>query len=87
MQSRVVVGRESGPARVPPEVLDGLEAVRESGLTNMSHRLRVVNLCFKLGYPEAALWAIKNRDEYVQGISHGFEAVAGEGNGNDQRVR
>lgn len=80
-------GRESGPARVPPEVLDGLEAVRESGLTNMSHRLRVVNLCFKLGYPEAALWAIKNRDEYVQGISHGFEAVAGEGNGNDQRVR
>jgi hypothetical protein len=66
------VGRERGPVRVAPEVLDGLDTVRESGLAKMVDRSGVAELCFVLGYPEAAFWVQENPDEYSQGIVHGF---------------
>jgi hypothetical protein len=64
--------REGGPVRVAPEVLDGLDTVRESGLSKMVDRPRVVSLCFELGYPEAAFWVQENPHKYSQGIVHGF---------------
>ena len=68
------VGRERRPVvRVAPEVLDGLDTVRESEQARMSDRARVVSLCFELGYPEAAHWVQENPAEYSQGIIHGFE--------------
>jgi len=67
------MGRERGPVWVVPEVLDGLDTVRESGLAKMVDRLRVVSLCYELGYPEAALWVEENPAEYSQGILHGFK--------------
>ena len=69
--------RERGPVRVPPEVLDGLETVSESGLPDMRDRFRVVSLCFELGYPEAAYWIEENGAEYNRGIFHGFEEARG----------
>ena len=67
------MGRERGPVWVAPEVLDGLDTVRESGLAKMVERSRVVSLCYELGYPEAASWVEENPVEYSQGIFHGFE--------------
>lgn len=72
------MGRERGPVGVAPEVLDGLDTVRESGLAEkMVDRSRVASLCYELGYPEAASWVEKNPAEYSQGISHGFEEWRG----------
>jgi len=67
------MGRERGPVWVAPEVLDGLDTVRESGLTKMVDRPRVASLCYELGYPEAGLWVEENPAEYSQGILHGFK--------------
>jgi hypothetical protein len=67
------VGRERGPVWVAPEVLDGLDTVRESGLVKMVDRSHVASLCYELGYPEAALWVQQNPAEYSQGIFYGFE--------------
>ncbi len=72
------MGRERRPVvRVAPEVLDGLDTVRESEQAKMANRPRVVSLCFELGYPEAASWVEENPVEYSQGISHGFEEWRG----------
>lgn len=67
------MGRERGPVWVAPEVLDGLDTVRESGLAKMGDRSRIVSLCYELGYPEAASWVEENPAQYSQGILHGFE--------------
>ena len=67
------MGRECGPVWVAPEVLDGLDTVREWGLAQMVDRSRVVSVCRELGYPEAASWVEENPDQYSQGILHGFE--------------
>jgi hypothetical protein len=67
------MGRERRPVWVAPEVLDGLDTVRQSGLAEMVDRSRVVSLCDELGYPEAASWVEENPVQYSQGILHGFE--------------
>ena len=64
--------------RVPQAVLDGLEAVRQSGLTNMLDRPVVAQLAMEFGFDEAALWIEEHRDLYAQGLFRGFEAVEGE---------
>jgi hypothetical protein len=64
---------------VAPEVLDGLDTVREWELAKMADRACVVSLCFELGYPEAAHWVQENPDEYSRGIIHGFEEEAWRG--------
>ena len=74
------MGRERRPVvRVAPEVLDGLDTVRESEQARMADRARVVSLCFELGYSEAAHWVQENPAEYSRGIIHGFEEEAWRG--------
>ena len=62
---------------VPAEVLEGLEAVRLSGETNMLDAPRVIELAIEMGYPEAGFWVHENRRSYAEGIFRGFEAAEG----------
>ncbi len=59
--------------RVPKVVLDGLEAVRQSGLTNMLDRPVVAELAREFGFDEAARWIEAHRGLYAQGVFRGFE--------------
>ena len=60
--------------KVPKAVLDGLEAVRRSGLTNMLDRPVVAELAEEFGFEETARWIKTRRREYAVGIFHGFAA-------------
>lgn len=60
--------------KVPKPVLDGLEAVRRSGLTNMLDRPVVAELAEEFGFGEAARWIRTRRREFTEGIFHGFAA-------------
>lgn len=71
------------PVVVPAAVLEGLEAVRDSGRTNMLDRPAVAILCSQLGYLEAAIWALEHRDAYGRGFFQGFVAAAGEEGSDD----
>ena len=64
--------------RVPKAVLDGLEAVRQSGLTNMLDRPVVARLAREFGFERAARWIETHRKQYAEGIFRGFEAVEDE---------
>jgi hypothetical protein len=55
-------------------VLDGLEAVRRSGFTNMLARTTVADLAEEFGFQEAARWIKAQRDLYARGLFRGFEA-------------
>lgn len=68
-----------GPVRVPRVVLDGIDAVRESGLTNMLNRPLVAELAATLGYAEAAEWIREHGGEYANGVFHGFEPLEKKG--------
>ena len=59
---------------VPLAVLEGLEAVRRSGLTNMFDRPVVAQLAEEFGYPEAAEWIRGHRGDFAHGIIRGFRA-------------
>ena len=61
--------------RVPKAVLDGLEAVRQSGLTNMLARPVVAELAREFGFDRAARWVETHRKEYAEAIFRGFEAT------------
>ena len=61
--------------RVPKAVLDGLEAVRQSGLTNMLDRPVVARLANEFGFDRAARWVEAHRKEYAEAIFRGFEAT------------
>jgi len=65
---------ERTKVRVPVDVLEGLEAVRLSGKTNMLDAPRVIELAFEMGHEEAAFWVYENRGLYAQGIFRGFAA-------------
>lgn len=65
-----------GPIIIPRGVYAGLEAVRQSGLTNMLDRPRVAELAVMFGYPRASEWINDHRSEYAQGIFRGFEPTA-----------
>ena len=60
--------------RVPKAVLDGLEAVRRCGLTNMLDRPVVAELAREFGFEDAARWVETHRKEYAEAIFHGLEA-------------
>ncbi len=62
--------------KVPAGVLEGIEAVRESGETNMFDIWRVSSLAQRFGYPETAAWLVEegNQRAYVRGMLRGFEA-------------
>ena len=59
---------------IPPEVLEGIEAVRQSGRTNMLDRPAVAAIALELGYVDAAFWLEDkaNHKTYAQGIFKGF---------------
>ncbi len=63
--------------RVPADVLEGLEAVRLSGKTNMLDVPRVVELAYEMEHYATALWVHENRKQYAEGIFRGFEAIEG----------
>lgn len=63
---------ESGPVPVSRQILEGLEAVRESGYTNMLDRPTVMRLADQLGYPETAEWIRVHKAAYARGIFRGF---------------
>jgi hypothetical protein len=61
------------PKKVPARVLEGLEAVRRAGTTNMFDRQVVCIQAVALGYPEAQAWIENNTETYTEGIFTGFE--------------
>jgi len=63
-----------GKVQVPKAVLDGLEAVRRSGLTNMLDRPVVAELAEEFGFEEAAHWIRTHSPEFARGLFHGFAA-------------
>ena len=68
---------KSGPITLPRAVLEGLEVVRRSGVTNMLDRPMVVELARKFGFPEAAEWIENNRTKYSEGLFRGFRVERG----------
>ena len=62
---------EKSPVPVPAAVYEGLEAVRQSGATNMFDRPRVIELAEMMGYDETAEWVRTNRDRYARLLFHG----------------
>ena len=63
--------QEEGPVPVAAAVFAGLEAVRQSGLTNMLDRPQVIALAAMLGYADAAAWVREHRNEYARLIFNG----------------
>jgi hypothetical protein len=59
---------------VPKEVFEGITAVRDSGLTNMFAVSTVIDLCYDMGYDDAAEWVANAKGDYVKGIFEGFES-------------
>lgn len=60
---------------IPADVLEGLEAIRLSGKTNMLDVPMVVKLALDMGYPETALWMREHQALYAVGFFRGFEAT------------
>jgi hypothetical protein len=58
---------------VSKAVLDGLEAVRNSGKINMFDVDMVETLAERMGYSETAEYILDNLSEYVKGVLEGFE--------------
>ncbi len=59
--------------KVSRSVLDGIRAVRDSGITNMLDREMVIKICSELGFFLAARWIDGNKKEYSAGVFFGFE--------------
>jgi len=59
---------------IPAKVLEGIEAVRQSGKTNMLDRPAVAAIALELGYVDAAFWLEDkaNHPAYATGIFKGF---------------
>ena len=61
------------PVFVSERVLDGLEAVRESGETNMFDYNAAIMIASKLGYDDTVEWMLNNKEGYLHGIMVGFK--------------
>lgn len=72
--------RTSTPVVVPHNVFEGLEAVRQSGLTNMLHTSRVAELARADGFEATYQWLqdSKNSAAFVRGVFNGVEPDADE---------
>ena len=71
---------------VTADVLEGLEAVKLSGKTNMLDAPRVIELALQMGHVDTAMWVYDDRKSYVAGVFAGFivDEVPGEtGPGGD----
>jgi len=65
-------GIVSEAVKVPADVLEGLEYVRESGETNMFDRRAVQKIASREGYYATLLWLEDHQKEYAEGIFSGF---------------
>ena len=63
------------PIKVSQAVLDGIDAVRESGETNMCDYNAVMRLAFDSNYHATVDWMANNKKAYVKGIFAGFEVT------------
>ncbi len=72
--------KKGNPVIVTADVLEGLEAVRLSGKTNMLDAPRVIELALQMGHVDTAMWVYDNRKLYAQAIFAGFatQAVPGD---------
>lgn len=61
--------------KVTQTVLDTLEEIRESGVTNMFDVRAVQFYADKAGCFETVMWIEDNKQEYTRGIFEGFEAA------------
>ena len=68
---------DKGKPRVPREVLDGILAVRGSGLTNMLDLNAVARIALDMGHPDAAAWVSDpaNKGAYARGVLRGFAVL------------
>lgn len=57
---------------IPADVLEGLEAVRLSGKTNMLDVPMVIKLALDMGHPQTGLWVREHQALYVVGFFRGF---------------
>jgi len=65
-----------GPVTVPAGVLEGIDEVQASGVTNMFLRPVVVEVARMMGHDEAAEWIESNPSAYNAGVFRGFTTVA-----------
>jgi adenine deaminase len=68
---------EKTPVSIPAAVYEGLEAVRQSGYTNMLDRPRVIELAEMMGYDETAEWVRDHRSEYAALLFAGVKVMEG----------
>lgn len=61
------------PVKVSREVFDGLEEIRQSGLTNMFDHGTVQYLAHLGDAHETVMWLEENRLRYIEGVLNGFE--------------
>ena len=54
-------------------VVEGIEAVHVSGLTNMLDWFALAHLPESMGYSESALWLREHPGAYALAVFHGFE--------------
>ncbi|QSO53129.1 DUF5049 domain-containing protein [Alicyclobacillus sp. ALC3] len=59
--------------RVPKSVFQGLEAIRQSGATNMLDYRAVVQLANMLNNRDTVSWLMDHKHEYVEGVMYGIE--------------
>ncbi|MEN6521088.1 MAG: DUF5049 domain-containing protein [Armatimonadota bacterium] len=57
---------------IPADVLEGLEAVRTSGRTNMLDVPVVMKLALEMGFPQTTLWIDEHQALYAAGVFRGF---------------
>ena len=63
----------SVPVKIPPDVLEGLERIQQSGKINMRDRIGVEMLAYDMGLFHVVVWIAEHQVEYLRGISNGFE--------------
>jgi len=66
-----------GPVVVPAGVLEGLEAVKQSG-AHMVERAHVLVLAKRMGYRQTVRWVEEHPEDYARGIFYGFETASEE---------
>ncbi len=67
------------PITVPAAVWRGLEAVKDSGATNMLDRPAVIKIAEFLGFHETARWIEAHHGPYSEGLFKGFVVDTQEG--------
>lgn len=61
--------------KVEKKVYDQLEEIRESGEINMFNCRGVMEIARNKRYFHLLDWLDKNRNQYLQGVLEGFEAI------------